>query len=232
MMTGLQWWLGVLGEIILAVILVGLFVRGRGGRCYSFTVYVIAVLTSEILITAWPHEFFVLEKWLFKETLLNALKYAIALELAARTFRAFPGARATARAVVFLVVLVSLAAVLQAVPVTRVADFAELASQLHTRILNSTIWVFTALAAVILWYRLPVDLFHKAILVGFVPYLLVFTVVMNLLKAIGWHVLEQVSYLQTGAYLLLLGYWGYAAWRPLEGRVRAPEAPREVAQPM
>lgn len=231
-MTALQWWLGLLGEIALAVILVGLLVRRRASRCYSFTLYVMAVLTCEVLITAWPKHFYKWEFWLFKETLFSALKYGIALELAARTLRAFPGARATARAVLFLVVLVSLAAVLPAVPTAPVLDFSELASDLHPRILNGTIWIFTALAAVILWYRLPVDLLHKAILVGFVPYLLVFTVLMNLLKAIGWHIQDSVSYLQSGAYLLLLGYWGYAAWRPLEGRVRAPEAPREVAQPM
>jgi hypothetical protein len=77
-----------------------------------------------------------------------------------------------------------------------------------------------------------VDLLHKAILVGFVAYSLVFTVVLNLLDSIGWHIREAVSYLQSGAYLLLLGYWTQAAWRPQEGSVRAPPAKREATQPM
>lgn len=227
-MTALQWWLGLLGELILGVLLVGLVFRGRVRYCYSFALYVIAVLVCEVLITAWPERFLRWDFWVFKEILNNVLKFAIALELAARTFRAFPGARTTARGVVFLIVFVSLAAALAA-PATTHADFPELASQLHPRILNGTIWLFTALAAVILWYRLPVDLFHKAILVGFVPYLLVFTVAMNALDAIGWHLQELASYSQSVAYLLLLGYWAYAAWRPQEG-VSVAKAAREAAQ--
>ena len=223
----------MLGELLLAVILVGLLVRRRAGRCYSFTVYVTAVLACEVLITTWPAVFHIWKFWVFKEILFIVLKFAIALELAARTFRAFPGARSTARGVTLLVVLISLAAVLSLPPATN-PDFPELARQVVPRILNGTIWLFTALAAVILWYRLPVDLFHKAILVGFVPYLLVFTVALNLLVVFEgrerWP--EMASYLQSVAYVLLLGYWGHAAWRPLEGRVRAPEAPREAAQPM
>jgi hypothetical protein len=231
-MNTLQWWLGVLGELILAGILVGLLVRRRAGRCYSFTVYVTAVLICEVLITALPGPFHTWNFWVFKEILLTVIKFAIALELTARIFRAFPGARSTARGVTLVVVSVSLAAVL-ALPAAN-PGFPELASHVFPRIVNGTIWLFTALAAVILWYRLPVDLFHKAILVGFVPYLLVFTVALNLLVVFEgrekW--LEMASYLQSAAYVLLLGYWGYAAWRPLEGRVRAPEAPREVTQPM
>ena len=229
-MSLLQWCLGLLGEIILAVVLVGLFVRGRARSCYSFTLYVIAVLACEILITAWPGRFHHWKFWVFKEILLIVLKFAIALELAGRTFSAFPGARTTARGVLFLAVLGSLAAVL-AVPATN-PDFPELASHVFPRILNGTIWLFTAVATVILWYRLPVDLFHKAILVGFVAFSLVFTVALNLLDLIGWHLQEQASYLQSGAYLLLLGYWAYAAWCPQEGRVSAAETAREAAQHM
>ena len=48
-------------------------------------------------------------------------------------------------------------------------NYAVLAAQIQPRILNGTIWVFTSQAALILWYRLPVDSFHKAILIGFIP---------------------------------------------------------------
>jgi hypothetical protein len=228
-----QWWLGLLGEIILVVVLLGILVRRRAASCYSFTVYIVAVLVCEVLITAWPVRFHTWNFWVFKEILLIVLKFAIALELAARTFRAFPGARSTARGVALLVVLISLAAVLS-LPAPTNPGFPELASQVVPRIVNGTIWLFTALAAVILWYRLPVDLFHKAILVGFVPYLLVFTVALNLLVVFEGEAkwLAMASYLQSVAYVLLLGYWGYAAWRPLEGRVRAPEARREATQPL
>jgi hypothetical protein len=68
-------------------------------------------------------------------------------------------------------------------------------------------------AAVILWYRLPVDPLHKAILIGFVPYLLVFTVAMNALSAYGWDLREYAGYAQTIAYVVLVAYWARAAWR-------------------
>jgi hypothetical protein len=230
-MTSLQWWIGVLAELILVALLAGLVVRRRYGACVSFTVYLVAVLAPEILISGWPERFHRWDFWIVKETVHNLLKFAIALELAIRTFQAFPGARATARAVVLLVVLLTLAGIL-AVPVEPAADFPELASQLHPRILNGTIWLFTAIAGVILWYRLPVDPFHKAILIGFVPYLLVFTVAMNALASIGWHIQTLVGYAHPVAYLLLLGYWTHAAWRPQEAPVRAPQAAREAAQPL
>ena len=34
-------------------------------------------------------------------------------------------------------------------------------ADLQPRVLNGSIWLFTAIAALILWYRLPVDPFHK-----------------------------------------------------------------------
>ena len=225
-----QLWLGVLGELTLAALFVGLVVRGRVRRCYSFALYVLAVLVTELMITLWPGKFLNYGFWLPKEILLNALKYAIALELAARTLKAFPGARATARGIVLLVVVGSLAAVLAAS--TKPGSLAEIASQLLPRILNSTIWLFTALAVVILWYRLPVDLFHKAILVGFVPYLLVFTAAINALNIEDPFYREVASYSQSVAYLALLGFWTHAAWRRQEGRVGLPPAAREAHQHM
>jgi hypothetical protein len=227
-MSALQWWMGLLGEIILAVILCGLFYRGRARSCYSYTLYVLSVLVCEVLITAWPKEFHTLSFWIPKEILFSVLKFAIALELAARTFSAFPGARSTARAVVFVVLLLSLAAVLS-VPTPTDPNLPKLASQVLPRIVNGTIWLFTALAAVILWYRLPVNLFHKAILVGFVAFSLVFSVALTVIEVIPQ---AQASYLQSVAYVLLLGYWAHAAWRRQEGQARRPEVPREATQLM
>lgn len=227
-MTAAQWWISVLGELILVVLLVGLVAKGGHRACYSFTLYLAAVLIPDVMVTAWPERFYIWEFWMLKEIVHNLLKFAIAIELAIRSFRAFPAARATARSAVFVVLLVCLAAVL-AVPVER-GELRDLASQLHPRILNGTIWLFTAIAAVILWYRLPVHALHKAILIGFVPYLLIFTVAMNALDAVGRHIHDLAAYAHTGAYLALLCYWTYAAWRPQEAVLRPAGARREVAQ--
>jgi hypothetical protein len=80
-----------------------------------------------------------------------------------------------------------------------------------------------------LWYRLPVDPFHKAILVGFVPYLLVFSVGMRAMLEMG----QAQSYLfqraHAVAYVVLLAYWNRAAWAPVQSRAMRPQTAR--AQP-
>jgi len=88
--------------------------------------------------------------------------------------------------------------------------------------LSGSIWLLTAVAGLILWYRLPVHPLPKAILVGLVPYLLVFTVSLNLMESRGWEIRASASYLNTLAYLLVLVYWTFAAWRPGEAPVKAP----------
>jgi len=60
----------------------------------------------------------------------------------------------------------------------------------------------------------PMHQFHKAILLGFVPYLLVFTTLLSLLKHYGWEILPIISSAEPAAYLLLVGWWTYAAWAP------------------
>jgi hypothetical protein len=82
------------------------------------------------------------------------------------------------------------------------------------RILNGTVWVFVAVSAVVLWYRLPVSRLDKALLVGFVPYLLVFTVSLTLLESLGWgaDVVRGMGHIQASAYELLLLYWNGVVW--------------------
>jgi hypothetical protein len=195
------------GLLILATLIGTILVRKRYRTCYSFLAYLVAVLASDALIFFWPGRFFTWDFWLFKESVHNLLKFAVALELGVRTFRAFPGANATARRLLLFVLVLTYVAVV-AVPTGR-PEYSVLAAQIQPRILNGTIWVFASQAALILWYRLPLDLFHKAILMGFVPYLLIFSLAMNTLNALGWkqEVNELQSYTQTSAYDLLLLYW-------------------------
>jgi hypothetical protein len=89
----------------------------------------------------------------------------------------------------------------------------ELAMNLQPYVLAGTVWLFLAISALILWYRLPVVPLHKALLLGFVPYLLVFTVAINLLKAYGGNVRVAAGYTKNVAYQVLLAYWVYSAWR-------------------
>jgi hypothetical protein len=82
------------------------------------------------------------------------------------------------------------------------------------RILNGTVWVFVAVSALVLWYRLPVSRLDKALLVGFVPYLLVFTVSLTLFETLGWgsEVVRTIGHVQSVAYELLVLYWNRVVW--------------------
>ena len=61
---------------------------------------------------------------------------------------------------------------------------------------------------------MPIHAYHKAILLGFVPYLLVFTILLRMLRHYGWDILPFVQSAEPAAYLLLMGWWAWAAWEP------------------
>jgi hypothetical protein len=94
--------------------------------------------------------------------------------------------------------------------------------------------MLTVLAGLVLWYRLPLGPLPKAILLGYAPYLLVFTIGMSLLFGTGHpQIRAWVGYIDTAAFFLLVNYWCRVAWRtaPEASQVhRAPAAPA-LAQP-
>jgi hypothetical protein len=56
---------------------------------------------------------------------------------------------------------------------------------------------------------------HRAILIGFASYLLVFTTLLNVLRDFGFDNLRSFIGVADGyAYLLILMGWAYAAWVP------------------
>jgi hypothetical protein len=109
-------------------------------------------------------------------------------------------------------------------------DFNSFVAELHPRVLNGSIWLFTTIAALILWYRLPVDAFHKAVLLSYVPFLLVFTVMLNALGSLGWERGWHVTYLYQLAYVALMTFWARAAWRRVEVPTRPPELQTSVSE--
>jgi hypothetical protein len=219
-----------LGLVLLAACLAGLFARRRQGLCVTFTLYLGAVLLSDSLIVLWPERFHYWDFWALKESVHNLLKFGIALELTLRTFRAFPAARKTAAGLVLAVLVLTWLSV--GPPSPRKVTGLQLAMDLQPYVLAGTLWLFLAISALILWYRLPVVPLHKALLLGFVPYLLIFTVAINLLKAYGGDVRVLAGYVKNAAYLVLIAYWTLVAWRPGPpegGSRRAAAAMRRAA---
>jgi hypothetical protein len=198
-------------KILVLLTLAGILARRRWSHCWSFTTYLAVILLCNSLVSFWPERFYQPWFYLVRTGLYDGLKVAIAIELAYRTFQAFPGARATARQLLFVLVAVS-SAVLVAVPWD--SSYGAALFEWEPRILTGTIWLLNALAVIVIWYRVPIHAYHKAILLGFVPYLLVFTILLRLLRHYGWEILPLVQAAEPAAYLLLMGWWAWAAWEP------------------
>ena len=224
-MSAAQVWIGYAGTVALAAVFAGVLARHRFRLWYFFTLFLAVMLASTLMMAIWPGQFYTHDFYQAKETALTFLRFGMALELAYRTFRAFPGALATLRWVLLLVLIVTLAAVLAVSgPATAFVSF--LAS-LQPRVLNGSIWLFAVIAALILWYRLPVDPFHKSVLLSYVPYLLVFSLTLNIVGELGragWERSLPVRYINQLAYLALMVHWAWIAWR----RVEVPSHPARV----
>jgi hypothetical protein len=225
------------GTGAMAVVVAGVVARQRYRVWFFFPLFLAVSLACTVMMLVWPAEFYTPDFWQGKENALNLLRFAMALELAYRTFRAFPGALTTLRWVLLLVLGATLLAVI-AVSGAGSSDIQSFMADLQPRVLNGTIWLFTAIAALILWYRLPVDAFHKAVLLGYVPFLLVFTVSLNAWAALaawtaaGW---QKAWYVTNGyqiAYLALMVHWARAAWRRVEEPTRPPGVQTTLREPV
>jgi hypothetical protein len=166
-------------------------------------------LVCNTLVTFWPERFFVAWFWILEQGLLDALRMGIAVELGFRIFQAFPAAQATARRL-SVVLLVVTSAALIGIPLAANLD---VVLQWQPRVLTGTIWLMNGLALLITWYRVPVHPYHKAILLGFVPYLLVFTTMLTLLGHYSW-LLRAIQSADPAAFMLLMAFWTWSAWKP------------------
>lgn len=210
--------IGYLGSGLLAATLVGLVCTGRYRLWHSFTLCLAVIFAASAAIGLSPrlHN---PSLWRWQELVVDLLRLAMAVELALRIFRDFPGARATLRSVMILVGAVTLILIARAPHGAAVwfkhdrDAYEAFVSDLQPRVLNGAVWLFTGIAALVLWYRLPIHPFHKAVLLSYVPYLLVFTIAMKRLGDLGWERGWYIQYANQVAYAVLLAFWTHAAWR-------------------
>jgi hypothetical protein len=211
-------------KLALVALLAGLLWRRRARLCWSFAAYALAILVGNSLASFWPAQFYTPSFWVLKQGVYDALKMAIALELAGRAFIAFPGAMRVARRV-FLAVLALSTFVLTAL--TPPSSYLTL-WEWQPGIATAALWLLTATALLVVWYQVPVHEWQRAIMLGFAPYLLVFVTVLDLLRRHGWAALHAgTGLLDSAAYLALVTFWAWAAWR----RDPALEAPAPAASP-
>jgi hypothetical protein len=206
--------LGYAVRIALLTTLLGLVYRGHYRDCWSFVVYIVAVASLEQLQALWPERYFTYSYYLLFQAFFDVLKFAVALEVAFRGFRSFPGAQARVRAILVLILGVTTWVALRGpfdVPLK------ALALDWQPRTQTAAIWVMTTVALLIVWYRLPVPAIQRAILLGFVPYLTVFTTLFSILRMLDVAdglPLAVVNVANGSAYLLACLWWAYSAWRP------------------
>jgi hypothetical protein len=210
-MSTTELWLGRAVAILIAATLTGLIWSRRWRLWYTFWLLLAVVLAHDLAMALWPARFYRAAVWRQRESALILIRLAMVVELTVRVFRGFPGAMATARRLLIVIFVVTFIGV-AALPIAE-RDHARFVGDLMPRVLNGTVWLFAALTILILWYRLPVHWFQKAILLSYVPYLLVFTVAMNLLGDLGWQRAAWINQLNVWAYVLLQLYWTYTAWR-------------------
>ncbi len=93
-------------------------------------------------------------------------------------------------------------------------------------VVAATVWFFTITALVVVYYKIPIDPWHRAILLGLTPYQFVFTTIVAMMVQLGTPMFAGLSIIDSGAYLLLMGWWAQCAWRPEEAIEASAETRR------
>jgi hypothetical protein len=198
--------------------LVGLVFRRRWRLAYFFVGYMLAIVCLSSLVILWPERFHTWSFYWIKESIYSVLKIGVAAELTVTVFQAFPAARRVARGALGVVLVVTLIAAWLAAPGpmpnrSSERQWADFVLALYPRITNGTAWLFGALFAVILYYRLPLHALHKAIAFGFMAYLLFLTFALDLIRRSDFGARDVVAYANAIGYALVAIYWAWAAWR-------------------
>jgi hypothetical protein len=201
-----------LGLCVMGLTLGGLLLRGHARICRFFAAYLSAVLVAEALVTLWPSAFWTWQFWMFKHVVFDVLKIGIALELAYWIFLGFPGAAQSARGVALVLLVGTLAAVL-ALPAQQGYEVGYLVGEIRARLEVGTAWLFTALAALVRWYRVPLRPMHRALILGFVGYLLLFSTMLKLAADYA-PLYSSLAAAQPIAYVAVCCWWAWEAWRP------------------
>lgn len=203
----------------LLITLAGLSSRRRLGLCWSFVAYAAAVLVCGNLVALNPERFYTPEFWRLKQALYDATKVAVALELAWRMVRAFPGAKRASRPwVVALLALCTLLAM------TAPAGGYATMAQWQPRIVLGVVWLLGLTAVVAIYYSLPIRAWHRALLLGFSGYLMAFAVILQGLHLDGWSASAFMGRLDGTAYMVLTWFLAWSAWRPERLPASVPRA--------
>lgn len=198
-----------MGVLLLAVLVTILFRRAKARQCILFSIYVVAAALFTCLILFFPQHYSP-QAYMVKQGIYDSLLFGMSLELAMRTFAAFTGIARFARLALGAAVALSTMAILLATPES--ADYTSFV-RFQPGITAAGIWCLAFVGLLIVWYQIPVPTFTRAIILGYVPYLMVFTVYVDLITRLGWGAIQNLNILNAVAYDAVAGYWVYSAWR-------------------
>ena len=206
-MLTIHYGLVVLGAGLLILLVVLLFRRSIARQCFLFSTYVTAAALFTSLILLFPKHYSP-QAYMVKQGIYDSLLFGMSLELAFRTFSAFTGIASFVRMSLGGAVAVSTITIFLATPVNPGYD-----SFVHFQagITAAGIWCLSFVGLLIVWYQIPVPSFTRAIILGYVPYLLVFSVYTDLISRWGWAALPNLNVLNAVAYDAVAGYWVYSA---------------------
>jgi hypothetical protein len=188
-------------------------------RLPLFVLYVAGVQVFNVVYMLHP----TWETYMLLQVVAAALRLGLALELTNGIFGAFPAAAVTARRVMLVLLVATAVTALATAP--RDVTYTRMHAESIPRMASAAIWMLSALAALVLWYRLPLAPLPRAILMGYAPYLLLFTILMSLLfENPSPRVRLWVGYLDPLAFFVLVNYWLRVAWRTVpESAVLFPQ---------
>ena len=218
--------------LALAMALVGLFVRKRQSECWTLPVYLAVVLVWDTAQSLFPKQLFVWKVWVVQQWIYHFLHLVVALELARRAFKAFPGAAATARAIFLVILVVTGLSIFAATPpgTARGSSFSLAAVLvLQPKLINATIWLFVATSRLVMFFNVPVSDWHRSVSLGFSIYMVIAVTLLNLLKTFGIDIKQIVGFFDGSAYLALCSWFALRAWQPEEATEVVPDSVRRLA---
>jgi len=198
----------VLGFALAVAVLLGILRRRRIGQCIAFSLLVVASAGFTGLFLVNPRGN-TPALYLLKQGIYDSLLFAIALELSFRAFSAFRGVASRVRQYLALAVMGSTAGIFFLTPNSPYSQFWRYQPSVTT----AGIWCLTAVALLIVWYQIPIQAFLRAIILAYVPYLVIFVICVDLIGRLGWGEIPRLNILNAVAYDTMAAYWAYAAWR-------------------
>jgi hypothetical protein len=207
-MTASQLTVALWVDAMVLAALAGLIVRGRWRMCLAFVPYLSAALAYNLSVVLWPERFYQAWFWMVAHAAFDALRMAVALEIAFRFSRQVRSVRPSAGHAA-LVALVALA-----IGTTSMRSFDTGPAWIRY---HGDLWTMVAILALAAALRVRLDGFHTALLAGFGIYLGVYALPLGITRfwwpespwAPPWWAPSEPF-----AYLLLVCWWAYAALRP------------------